>query len=774
MRDPVVVESDAAEVSSAHFVHTLLRFALAVRQRRQIVFTTVLVATLLGGLYFLTAPRRYAAKAGLLVSQVGNDYWSPTGTQRNLGDSVLPTYEKLISSPRVIEGAILLLQPEDRIDLAGLAPDKWSDEIQDHLDVRSLLKTNILEVTYRSRDPHAAVAVVNAIVKSYLELMNQTYKTTANDIIQVLSKERLSLAQQIAAKQQELLQAQQALGAMGIPDDSRILHPVVQRAISINDKLIEARSQRVQLEAIQAALQAAMRKGENLQEYLLAVQNVVGEQILLSMLGFNGNDTESQSQLERDLFDCRTQLQSLGEHLGAANPRVVELQTKIRTMEQYQRAYQDRIRQRFAQLQDRELGPLMLQMLQQRLAQGLQLEAFLTHEFELAQADAINLNGRMVTLDFLGHDLKRLQELHDTLLTRIAGLDLKQDGLDVRLVLIDEPVINTKPVSPKLLLTLCVTLFLGLGSGLLVIYLLDALDDHFRSLEELQAMLGVPVLAMIQRLSPSEVLGVEALQIVAAPEAAESEAFRTLRTAISLSSQETRRLVVSSAEPGDGKTTVLANLAAAFAQAQKKTLLIDADLRRPGLTAALGLRGSEGLSTILRGEDDVARLAAAYIQASGVQGLDLLPAGLRTSNPAELLATARFAELLAWAEGIYDQILIDSPPALATSDTAVIGRLVDGVLLVVQPDKNHRRTLTRTVESLSLMKIAVLGVVINRVESGKAYYYGYGYNYGYNYRAVEEPVAPAFADVLSDPIAWPDAYLQDAGPSGGIVPRRAA
>ena len=113
----------------------------------------------------------------------------------------------------------------------------------------------------------------------------------------------------------------------------------------------------------------------------------------------------------------------------------------------------------------------------------------------------------------------------------------------------------------------------------------------------------------------------------------------------------------------------------------------------------MGMRGLDGLSGIIRGQDGVVEMAAERIHASGIEGLDVLASGPRPPNPAELLAHPRFSELLAWAETVYDQILIDSPPALATSDTAVIGRLVDGVVLVVQPEKNRRRLVVRAAES---------------------------------------------------------------------------
>jgi len=221
------------------------------------------------------------------------------------------------------------------------------------------------------------------------------------------------------------------------------------------------------------------------------------------------------------------------------------------------------------------------------------------------------------------------------------------------------------------------------------------------------------------------------------PTSTASENFRTLRTSLTLTHPDARRLVVTSPQPGDGKTTTLANLAVCYAQADKRILLIDADMRRPGLTNLMNMRGPHGLSEVLRSSVDVTQSAPQCIQPSGVGRLDILPCGARPSDPAELLSSPRFSELLAWAESVYDLVLVDSPPILAAADTAVVGRLVDGVILVVQPAKNHRRLVTRVIERLNLLKIPLLGMVANRVDSteDRGYYgyhnYGYGYGYGY-------------------------------------------
>jgi Mrp family chromosome partitioning ATPase len=158
------------------------------------------------------------------------------------------------------------------------------------------------------------------------------------------------------------------------------------------------------------------------------------------------------------------------------------------------------------------------------------------------------------------------------------------------------------------------------------------------------------------------------------------------------------------------------------------------------MTNLLGLKGAPGLSDVLYNNENIADMVLDYVQESELDGLDVLPSGPRRPNPAELLTGARMGELLAWADGHYDQILLDSPPVLAASDSLMLGRLVDGAIIVVRPDKNRRRAVTRAVESFRNMHVEVLGIIPNCVnnEASKGYGFEYGYGYGYNYGYGEE------------------------------------
>jgi capsular exopolysaccharide synthesis family protein len=461
---------------------------------------------------------------------------------------------------------------------------------------------------------------------------------------------------------------------------------------------------------------------------------------MLSELGLNDRDTEMRAEVERQLMDDRASLQTLLKHYGEAHPRVQELTETVRSAEAYLNNYAQLTQQRQSAADDERLGPMLIGMVEERLASLWEHECKLGREYRQAEEQAVQLNDRMAELRLAGHDLERLRTLHDTLLNRMNSIDVGKDRADVRATVVSEPSASDRPVSPKLPLTAVMFLLAGLGVGVTLVYVLDVPDDRFRSPEELQRQLGAPVLAMVRELPALSTNGAEALQVHVAPESVESEAFRTLRTTLAFSGQEMERIAVTSTEPGDGKTTVLANLGVSYAHAGTRSLLIDCDLRRPGLTKMFEMRGHGGVSEILRGENDVAAMCAQRVQPTSIDGLDIIPCGPKPSNPAELSSGSRRSDLLAWAEAKYDQVLVDCPPILAASDAVIVGRLTDSLILVVQPEKNHRRLVLRTVNGLAAVGLGVGGIVANRIRAEKnGGYYGYGgYGYGYGYGGADE------------------------------------
>ena len=203
------------------------------------------------------------------------------------------------------------------------------------------------------------------------------------------------------------------------------------------------------------------------------------------------------------------------------------------------------------------------------------------------------------------------------------------------------------------------------------------------------------------------------------PRSAAAEAYRTLRTNIQLSSIDSpiRALLVTSASADEGKSTTLANLAVAFAQAGQRVVLVDSDLRRPSLHTIFGAANERGLTSMLL-EDD----AAAPLVATSVEGLRLLPSGPIPPNPSELLGSKRIENAIERLKADADLLLFDAPPALAVSDAAVLSRRVDAVMLIVSAGRTKRDHATRARQVLERAGARLLGVVLTNASIEEAVY----------------------------------------------------
>jgi len=206
------------------------------------------------------------------------------------------------------------------------------------------------------------------------------------------------------------------------------------------------------------------------------------------------------------------------------------------------------------------------------------------------------------------------------------------------------------------------------------------------------------------------------LVTLAHPRSPAAEAYRTLRTNLYFSSLDNplRTLVVTSAAPGEGKSTVLANLAVAMAQGEKRTVLVDADLRRPSLHELFGVPNDKGLTTMFM--DKAAMSNPPLVKAPGVEGLWLLPSGPLPPNPAELLGMRRMEEAIEALLEHADIVLFDAPPVVAVTDAAVLGTKTDGVLLIVNAGQTRRDHAQRAKDTLEKARVRLVGAVLNNAQ----------------------------------------------------------
>lgn len=222
---------------------------------------------------------------------------------------------------------------------------------------------------------------------------------------------------------------------------------------------------------------------------------------------------------------------------------------------------------------------------------------------------------------------------------------------------------------------------------------------------------------------------------VANPTSAVTEQFRTIRTNINFMAvdHDIKSIAFTSANISEGKSTVAANVAVTYAQAGRKVLLIDADLRRPTVHTTFDLSNHVGLSTVISSNAKELDLDSV-VQPSGIDNLGILTAGPTPPNPSELIASKRMQDFINLVEQHYDLVIIDLAPVLEVSDTQELSRRLDGLILVVRQGHTQKAAIKRAVEMLLFSKARILGYIMNDVSSDNAGYgYGYGYGHGYGY-----------------------------------------
>jgi capsular exopolysaccharide synthesis family protein len=292
------------------------------------------------------------------------------------------------------------------------------------------------------------------------------------------------------------------------------------------------------------------------------------------------------------------------------------------------------------------------------------------------------------------------------------------------IIIFEEAQVPEKPVRPRKLTNTALAGAVGAMLAVGVAFLVEYLDDTIKDPDDVTRTLGLGTLGVIGQVKKN---GEGELVTVSQPLSPVSEAFRVLRTNIRYSGVDKplRTLLVTSAGPTEGKSVTVANLGVAMAQAGLRVVVIDADLRRPRLHEVFGVHPRGGLTgSLLEGAMD------GRLQPSGIlEKLTLLPAGDLPPNPAEMLSSQRFQELLATLAQDQDMVLIDSPPILPVTDAAVLARGVDGVLLVIDAGETRREVARRAVDNLQQVGAHLIGAVLNRVPTARGGYYHYYQGY---------------------------------------------
>lgn len=349
---------------------------------------------------------------------------------------------------------------------------------------------------------------------------------------------------------------------------------------------------------------------------------------------------------------------------------------------------------------------------------------------------------------FIDHAIEtRLAEIASLQSAAAAqGITDFQSGVAAQFTAVDslsllEPVLPpSRPVVPKTRRNIQIGALIGLALAIAASAALENLRDTVRLPDQLERRFGVTGLGTMFMWSPKELQGTSVV-MAEAPSSSFSETFRQIRANIEFATatQTLETLLVSSANTSEGKSTVISNLAVAFAQAGKQVLLVDADLRRPTLHKIFKLADrTPGLSNLLADQgldlDDV-------VKHTNVEGVSLIPSGPTPPNPAELIGSARMTQLLDKMKTTYDLILVDSPPMLPVADGSIIASRVDGMVIVVDGFRTRSSALQATLDTVGATQVKLVGVIINKLKRPRIAS-GYGHQYYAYYRSYSEHYGP--------------------------------
>jgi succinoglycan biosynthesis transport protein ExoP len=572
-----------------------------------------------------------------------------------------------------------------------------TDRVQGGVAVVPVRSSRLVDLKFRSPDPEFAATVVNLHAAQYIEqsLEFRVEATTQTNawLTTQLEQQRLLVEE----SERRLQEYKEQNNATSVDEKQNI---VVQKLNALNDQVVQARIERMNLEVQVNAVAERQARGESLESFPAVLASPVVQ------------------KLRADIVARESERARLGTQYGPAYPAMRDLASQIAATNRDLALEIEKVvsglRAEFQTARARE------QALQQSL--------------DSQQRESLGLDRKMLDYAALEREAQSNRQLYENLLTRAKETGAAGEYRGTSIQVLDRAEVPVAPVLPRTQRDLMLAALGGLLLAFGLAFGFEYFDSRIKLPEEIKTHLGLPFLGMIPSFAGGDKDG-EAPLLQAEVPAAFSEAIRAVRTAILFSSAEegARSVVVTSTGPHEGKTVVSSSLAITLAQAGQRTIVVDADMRRPRMHEALGRSQEPGLSNVLVGE---ATLADAT-RATSVPNLTLLAAGHIPPNPVELLCSPRYVELIAELKRRYDWVVIDAPPVMPVTDAAVVANNSSGVIFVVGAEMTPRQSAAAAVEQLRGANAKFIGAVLNRVNLQRhSYYYSpyYRKSYGKYYQ----------------------------------------
>ena len=704
------------------------------RRRRVVVFGTTGVIFVLGILLCVFSTRRYQATGTIQVqkeSSDGLDLESLMGAVANQGDALeadinIQTQASILQSNELALRAIRNLKLEDTEEfrpksnplaallggssLAGSAgtletsPQRQASALKifhKNLTVKPVGGTRLIEIDYLNPDPKVAAAVVNELVQELVDYSFETRYKATQAASESLSKQLAELRIRSQDLQGQVAQMQRDSGIYSIgTTDAQGREQAYSAVLDQFQRAATTLSDASQNRILKEAIYQAAKSGDAEMLSSLAGNTLGGAassgitNSLVTIQNLRGQEASLQGQLDQ-----------MKTKFGPAYPRIAETQANISGLENAIQQEVDRIGQRARN--------------DFQVADQTWKDAQQNYNEQKAKADA--LNDKAIKYIITRQEADDSRSLYEDLLKRLKEAGILQGLKSNTITVVDQALVPTAPKKPNVPLYLSAALAFGLflgGAGVLVA---DTLDDTIQDAGGIE-QLGLPLIGILPRFGNHR----PAIEVWASPKSRYSETVRNLRSVLTRvkNGLPPKVILITSAVPGEGKTTLSMNLAASFVQQGKTVLLLEADMRRPAIRASMGLPGKNGLSLLLAGEPT----ENAIFAHPQMPGLFLLPEGSVPAFPSELLESDRMRELIITLREDFDVIVVDAPPVLPVADARVLSELADVTVQVVRLGVTTKTALRRAHDLLTIYAKRPVGIVLNAVVEGSSAYHDY---YGY-------------------------------------------
>jgi len=711
------------------------RYLGMLHKRRALAVTCVGASFLVALLYNYTTRPVYQATAQILIDvnnpqvlptkelvdmdQPGADFQTQLQLLRGraLAERVVERLE-LQNSQEFQTGPLLTPWERLRLRVLGKAPSNRDTRgiplppavtaFVSRLGVEPVPASRLVNLKFSAYDPKLAARVTNALAQMYIERAMEfryTKSSEASDWLEDHLKEQKRRAEEAEQK----LQAYREREGLVNSDDKLSLGD--QKVAAVAAAALNARTERIAKESLYTQMRSL--PPSQLASFPAVLSNTVVQSLRAKVV-------ELQQQQSR-----------LSESLGERHPDMVRLQSEIEGTE-------GRLR---SEIQN------VVRAVESDYRTSAQQEARLQANLEEAKREALAGDSKAIEYGALKREVDSNQQLYRDLLNRTkqTGLETELKSTNVRIV--EKAEVPRGPFSPQRTKNYQIALAVGLGLGIALTLLFEHIDNTLKTPEDVKEHLGLPFLGIVPdaavKAGPAQNAHASRPSplILANTKSSAAEVYRVVRTNLifSTAQQDGRGFVVTSTNPGEGKTTTTANLATSLALNGARVLVVDADLRRPTLHQLLGVTKTPGLTDLIVGKCQ----ASQAIQQTRLKGLQALPCGYLPPNPAELLGSASMREIFRALRSHYDWVLLDTPPILAMADTSVLCPMADGVILVVEAEVSGRPAIQRAVDQITKVGGKVTGVVLNKVDLQRnSYYYGqyYGeYYQGYYYGEAQKP-----------------------------------